>query len=648
MIVKNRGWVNVIELSLIALFAVWIGRDYLNLDPKTVPFGREFGMVVQSHNFWNIVRECGWCALWNGSADGGFPALVEVFGAPFHPLITVTTLVWGVFNGVKVAILVSLWVAGFAQWWIARELRVGWLPRIWSALTAVAGGHLAGKMEGGLFTILMSTAFASLVIPAMLSVSRRRDRRAVVLLAVVIASAILGGQGYMQVGILATIPALLIILLDRKLKLRPVWKKYVVAGGIAVLLTAPLILSVLRFSPKFGKFTDPEFSSTQPIEYLPLNLVITDLDYYRHQTVLEKLPAPAPYNLYIGWVAVILAVIGVGLAKEDKPRVYFLAASIFLVFLTASGIILKWIMKIIPDVAAVRFPSFIAGYSVPMILGLAAYGLHLLFNLDWPRLMLRISNTTQSLTRGVPLKWVLLIPLVINLKGMSSFTRTWLTTVELGGDVTWIIETFKTTDLQWVSTPFGEHYFISPAITSGLKVSPSLKPWGWKDRELPQARLVALRGMLDDEGASLVADSFGIFVYLFDAANYASVVEEDGMHPCRASGSGGRIHVNCDNQRSGRLVVKENKISGWKAWRDDEPVQLFGDLWLEVDAPAGTHTYRFEYLPWDVPLGIVLSILGVVVCAWFWFRPSRGLYSSRTEQVHSETRSAEGLSSKEQ
>lgn len=52
---------------------------------------------------------------------------------------------------------------------------------------------------------------------------------------------------------------------------------------------------------------------------------------------------------------------------------------------------------------------------------------------------------------------------------------------------------------------------------------------------------------------------------------------------------------------------------------DGEPVSLVGEQWLEVEAPAGEHIYEFRYLPWDVPLGLALSFLGIILCVWLWF-----------------------------
>ncbi len=43
-------------------------------------------------------------------------------------------------SGGKVAAVLSLAVAGLAQWWIARTLGVGRVARVWTSLVAVAGG----------------------------------------------------------------------------------------------------------------------------------------------------------------------------------------------------------------------------------------------------------------------------------------------------------------------------------------------------------------------------------------------------------------------------------------------------------------------------------------------------------------------------
>ena len=87
--------------------------------------------------------------LWNGAVNGGTPAFVELHGAPLHPLVLGSTLLWGIVGGGNVVVVGSRALAGVAHWWLACVLGLGWLPRRWSALVAVTTGHLRGRMDQG-------------------------------------------------------------------------------------------------------------------------------------------------------------------------------------------------------------------------------------------------------------------------------------------------------------------------------------------------------------------------------------------------------------------------------------------------------------------------------------------------------------------
>jgi hypothetical protein len=86
---------------------------------------------------------------------------------------------------------------------------------------------------------------------------------------------------------------------------------------------------------------------------------------------------------------------------------------------------------------------------------------------------------------------------------------------------------------------------------------------------------------------------------------------------------GGYIDVECDSEAAGTLVVYEYSWSGWTARRDGQALMLGPGPWLNVFAPAGTHHYEFRYRPWDVPLGLVLSLAGMVLCVWLWMRAKK-------------------------
>jgi len=608
----------ILELLILFVWALFIGQPYLNFDPHVFPAGREFGSAIQTHNIWIQFQKCGWCALWNGDGQGGYPSFVDTHGSMLHPIVMVTTLLWGLLKGAKISLIITFWIGGIAQWWIARELKIGWLPRMWSAAMAMASGHLAGRMEMGVFGVMFSTAMTSLIFGAVMNVSSGKGRRPGVLLGIVIASAILSGQGYLQVGVLFLFPTILILIFGKEQRSQKVEGNYILGSVLGVLLAAPFLVPLVHFLPNFAKFMDPEFASAQSLVYTPLNLVIHDADFYRSE-ILDKFSFPYLYTLFVGWIPVILAIIGFGMKKpNDRRYLWFLLCAIMIEFFTASALPLKWLVGIIPALAGIRQPSLIAGLAIPPILGLAAYGLDQLLNLDWPTLWINFSEQISIPRWKISLKLLLIIPLVFSLQRGYTFTIHWTNTNYIGAGIFELLDSLKTDNMQWVNPPFGEHYYLITGIDKGLKLSPGIRAWQWKDRELPIPSLEAIRGLPpDDIIAVTTVDQVGI--YERPGEHYAAVQSVGSQQPCAATGAGGKITVDCENTESGKLVVKENIWMGWKAWMDGKRVSLVGRQWLEVNAPPGKHTYQFLYRPWDVPLGLFFSFIGVVACVYLWF-----------------------------
>jgi hypothetical protein len=613
----------ILELTMIAIWALIVGSVYLDMNPRMLPGGNEFGSTIQSHHLWTQFQKCGLCALWNGSERGGYPAFADIQGSMLHPFVVLTTLIWGVVNGVKISLILTLWCAGAAQWWIARELKLSWLPRLWSAAIAVAGGHLAGRMELGVFGVVLATAMGSLLFAAILHLENARSRRAAVLLGLVGALTILSGQGYMQVGMIATLPAVLVLLFQGNGKFASHWRYYLLAFLIAVLLASPFLVPLAHFAPNIAKDMDPQFRSAQPVQFFVLNLVIDDFQYYRNG-MLGKLPYPYLYSLYIGWVPVLLAVFGISQIRRAKRQVFlFLIAGIILTFLVASAILLKPLADWFPSLAGIRHSPQIAGLAVPLILGLSAYGLERLLNLRWPDLFMSFPKT-KSQRSLFSLRWILLVPLFFSLKSTYDFSQPWLQTIYRDPEIYSLLALLKTDKAQWVEPPFGEHFFVEPALEMGLKLSPGIMTWSWRGREMPPAFRYLSRQGRPSVAVVTKGTVEGLTVYESTTENYAEVHAGKKRSPCRAYASGGTIDVFCKTSEAGILVLKEYTFSGWRVWVDGKPVRLeFDDVWLMVRAPAGKHTYQFRYLPWDLPLGIFLGLCGLVLCILLWRNPNK-------------------------
>jgi hypothetical protein len=222
-------------------------------------------------------------------------------------------------------------------------------------------------------------------------------------------------------------------------------------------------------------------------------------------------------------------------------------------------------------------------------------------------------------------RWLLVLPLFFTLLEARQFSANWIVTETRGEPIYTLLDGLRTQGLAWVNPPFGEHFYIEPAVAMGLKLSPGIMSWRWEGREYPIASLEANRAGPPPGPVTQVNLLDGIPIYQRTDQPYAAVYANGEVAAvCRANGRGGWIDVRCENEAPGILVVKENMWSGWKAWRDEDGrVGLRDWRWLEVDAPAGEHVYYFRYRPWDVPLGIGLSVIGLILCINIWRKDDR-------------------------
>ncbi|MBA3942984.1 MAG: nucleotidyltransferase domain-containing protein [Herpetosiphonaceae bacterium] len=634
-------WQSWAEVTLICVWAAWVGRAFLDFNPYTWPVGGEWGTQLQTHHLWIQLQRCGLCALWNGGINGGAPALADLFGSMLHPLVMLTTVLWGVSAGAKVAVVVALALGGIAQWWIARVLQLGTVARLWSALLAVVGGHLAGRMQNGNFGLVLSTAACSLALAAAFDLGVTRERRATLLLAVMGALALVSGQAYLQLALLGWSPAYLWLILERRRPWFPVGREYLLALGLALLLAGIFLVPLLHFWPHITKDTDPTFQAAQPLAYIPLNLVIAPQGSAL-TTTLGQLPYPYLYNLYIGWLAVLLALLSLGVARGYAQRqIWFLASGALLMFFLASATPLRWLSGSLPTVANIRHTPLLAGLTVPAIIGLASYTLDRLLKHPWPMLKLPLVGQSNRARPRLRPTWLLCIPLAYGLWTPATLAQSSLRTINMQSLYSAIVA-LRTPSLQWVAPPFGELRWTEAGLDLGLKLSPIV--WVFKWQTVPMPYLEALRdgappalvrvgplaslpginrndlGALPGAHAEPVGNLNDIPVYRYGEQHYAAVATSADLSPCAATGSGGTVMLTCTNEQAGELTVREHAWSGWSATRDNQAVALEPDQWLRLPAPAGIHRYVFRYRPWDVLLGAGLTFVGTMLTLWQWVR----------------------------
>lgn len=615
----------ILELMGIIVWSIWVGRNILNSDPLWWPLGGDLPLHASFSYVWYWFGECGLCALWNGMANGGVPAFAEQLGGILHPLVPFVILTWGPSYGLKVGIVATLAMAGIAQWWLARVMGLGLVPRLWAAALVVVGGHLAAPLGGGWPILNLSTAASSLVLAPGIQLGLTGRRRAAVVLGVMLGLAVLTGHGYMQLGLLLGIlPPFVVFWFDDRFGLRPVWREYVLAGVIAVLISAIYWVPLFHFWPNVGKPVNPGFSDVQALAYQPLNLVINDKTFITREVLGQK-SIFAYHAYYIGWIPILLALAALKFAPKHLNRVllYFVSA-IALVYLTSAAVTPALLERFLPGITGMRHPMVIAALAVPLIVGLAAIGLDAIIKLPWPRLGLFLTSVGQV---QVNVAWlILLAPLILSIASAYDFSRSWLVLEPTPRAYLNTVRTIQADSTQWIKPPYGEMLWFQ----AGLQLDPRLKwilakehrSWSWRERELPPAYFNITRELANTDRTQLVQTLDGNHLVLDPSAQYAYVRTASSSVPCRAVAAAGNIDVNCNTTQAGALVVSENYLDGWSVSMDGAQADLVPGDMLSVLAPPGEHRFEFRYRPWDVALGFFLTLVGGLIAAVVYWRSS--------------------------
>jgi hypothetical protein len=437
---------------------------------------------------------------------------------------------------------------------------------------------------------------------------------------------------------------------NKSFKLKEQWEGVIGALGLAALLSAPFWVPFLNNVGRYDKFSHPDFATLPPLRVSLLHYLINDIGYH-FTHIMEKMPWPNLYVLFIGWVPVVLAVIGLASSKEENRRkITYFAVSIGLLFLSSTPSIVRWPGErpegalfsdfwhaVGHNLGYFRFPMYFLSMTVPLIIALAGFGLErILANKKWPKLGISLSGEEKKKKLSFSLMWIVLIPLIINVKTAHEFTKFYWTPTILHNGIYTVLEELQTDTLQWVEPPWGEQMWMEPGIRMGMKISHGTAPWWIKGQATPAPKMFGSREMVEDAGDNLRFVTFveNVHIYINSAEEYAAVVHPDGqMTPCRASGKGGRLEVVCNNEVPGELVVKEYMWSGWKAWIDGERTTLYGYDFLLVEAPAGKHTYTFRFFSSDVVLGLGLLVMGITLCIFTLTTPEEKEINKKETEI---------------
>jgi len=372
------------------------------------------------------------------------------------------------------------------------------------------------------------------------------------------------------------------------------------AGIIGLLLPAYFIIPWLHFYPYFSPLKGILAGDVQSFFTVFVSFISTK-------------DIGVNYPLYVGWIPVLLAAVSIWRVPKASIRllIFFMAAILLICALSTKEPI-TFLTRYISALEVVRLPSLISVLAVPLVIGLAAWGLDLLVKIAWPKVSWTLgSGKAVSISIG----WlVIILPLIFAIKELYPIGTQWMFLDSIGRSEV-VAQAVQASSVQWIEVPTTDYVWPTLLVQEyGDKMTNVFHPWQWKDRlmPLPSEKVVSIHDELPvDPGGERVATIGEYTIYRYPAVQYASIQTSTGVTPCQSTATGGLINVTCNNNSPGQLVIQENAFPGWMVWVDGKIASLISGQWLAVAAPVGKHVYQFRYLPLDIVLGVFVSFLGL-------------------------------------
>ena len=243
------------ELILVVVVAVYATSPFLDLGQPTRLGGIESEYLTRTaYSFSTILPEKGYIPLWQPYLERGDPLLENPVSFAFNPLASVPPILFGLYDGPKVSLLLAAICAGIGGWALARVLGLGLLGRLLVACLVIGKGNFHAYLVEGHFPLVIVQAFFPWIFTAVVAIFKGHRRWAVGLLAVSFVFVFWSGVPWYPPAIILSIGLLTLCAMfergtaNRKVRVR--WKH---VGGVTLGVIATFFLSAALMYPLLTK-----------------------------------------------------------------------------------------------------------------------------------------------------------------------------------------------------------------------------------------------------------------------------------------------------------------------------------------------------------------------------------------------------------
>ncbi|MCX5804296.1 MAG: YfhO family protein [Proteobacteria bacterium] len=122
----------------------------------------------------------------------------------------------------------------------------------------------------------------------------------------------------------------------------------------------------------------------------------------------------------------------------------------------------------------------------------------------------------------------------------------------------------------------------------------------------------------------LQSDTFDGKRELILIGNKEAVYENKDLrgHVKLVSYKANRFSLEYETSNDAFLYVSDTYYPGWRAYVDGKETNIYRAnlAFRAIEVPKGKHTVVFKYIPMSFYIGLVLTIIGILLCIWLWRR----------------------------
>lgn len=173
-----RRWYYLIEIVGVILFAFFSARLWLEMEPGTRLIGMEVEWFTSAMTrSTEIFQETGRLPWWQPYLSGGQPIIDDSMAFILNPFSSVPSLIWGIYPGLPISIVLHFIIAGLGGWFLGWSLGWGILGRLALALLLVLKGNMQSSLGLGFFQLGIAQAYFPWILAGALAIPRHIEKR---------------------------------------------------------------------------------------------------------------------------------------------------------------------------------------------------------------------------------------------------------------------------------------------------------------------------------------------------------------------------------------------------------------------------------------------------------------------------------------